>query len=98
MRSVRYYAADDVAYFGKFVHKVHPVVEAAGGIYEHYIGIFGNSALDCVEGHGGGVCAHCLLHYICPGPLCPYAKLVHGCGTEGIGRTYHNLLALLPEH
>ena len=40
MRSVRHDLANDVADLGQLVHEIDTVMEPAGGIDKHYVGIF----------------------------------------------------------
>ena len=69
-------------------------METARRIDDHHVGILGHGALDAVVSHGGRVGAHLLLDDVHAGAFGPNDELVHGGGTEGVGRAEHHFLSL----
>src|SRR5699024_10970602 len=84
---------------GQLVHETHLVVQPAGGVDDHRVGLGVRTGLDGVEGHGGRV-----------GPLpvaadgrhadagAPGLQLVRGGGAEGVGRAEDDVAVVGHEH
>ena len=78
-------------YLGEFVHESLLVVQSAGSIYQHHIGIVGQGACQSVKCHAGRIAAHVLLDYRHTHTFAPDAQLLHGSSAEGIGSSQIHL-------
>lgn len=83
----------DLFDFAQFVHESDFVVEAASGVDDDDIGLFGDGGLEGVVGHGGGVGVHALLDDGDTYAVGPKLKLLDGGGAEGVGSTEHDAFA-----
>ena len=68
-------------------------MQTSGGVDDDDIGLFGESGLEGIEGHGGGVGAHALLDDGDVDALGPEHELLDGGGAEGVGGTEDNAFA-----
>ena len=93
VRSVGHEFLHDLLDFAQFVHESDFVVEAASGVDDDDIGLFGDGGLEGVVGHGGGVGVHALLDDGDTYAVGPKLKLLDGGGAEGISSTKHDAFA-----